>query len=452
MYPRRPHLSIIPPDGKPYVLRAGRRLASIFKDSNRVIIMLEAVKKFARTAFVKDVFILFIISRLVIFCVGELAYTVFPKYNEPPRYQTVKVKGGFEQVLLLPVRPTQFTLFSVDHWNRFDSLWYEDIAQNGYDKMDITKKHPQANWNFFPLYPMLLKAASSLSFPIRASGIVISNILLYAALAIIYRFIEKRYSANIAERTIFYTLIAPASFYFSVAYSESLFLFLMALGFYLAYEKRFIWASVIGALAAITRIPGFILMLVVAYKYLEAKGISLRRPRLADLKKLDAPVLGAFALTPVPLIMFLYHLKTLTGDFLAPMHEQQIWGRTTTFPLWPIIRYILDPYITTASGWDIGIFSFTVTVVALTSLIIGWKKIDKPMLAFAIGLLLMPLASANIYFAGMVRYCLVVFPLYVIWAQWGEKSHIFSQALTMYLLGTSTFYLISFVNGYRFVS
>lgn len=408
------------------------------------------MQRFIKKAYIRDVFILFAISRLLIFGVGELAYNVFPKYDRPARYRTVTINKGYADVLLLPVRPTEFTLFSVEHWNRFDSLWYEDIAVNGYDETPIKKKHPQANWNFFPLYPMLLRLISYIA-PMRLGGIIMSNIFLYAALAILYRFIEKRYSSNIAERTVFYTLIAPANFYFSVVYSESLFLFLMVLGFYLAYEKRFIWASVVTALAAITRIPGFLLFFVVAYKYLETRGINLYRPKLTDLKRLDWTV-GALGLTPVPLLVFLYHLKTLSGDFLAPFHEQMLWGRTTTFPLWPIIRYILDPYFTTATGWDLGIFSFTITVVALTSLVIGWKRIDKVMLAFAFGLLLLPLASANIYFAGMVRYALVVFPLYLIWAQWGEKSHIFSQALTMYLLGTSTFYLIAFMTNFRFVA
>ncbi len=421
--------------------------------------MIERLAAFVRQAYIRDVLVLFLASRLLIFGIGELAYNVFPKYNSPPRYRTVvasrntlspRYKKTYEKVLLLPVYPTKFKVFAIDHWNKFDSYWYEDIAKNGYDKFDIRKKHPQANWNFFPLYPILLWIASR-AFPMRASGMIMSNIFLYAALAILYRFVEKRYSSNIAERTVFYTLIAPASFYFSVVYSESLFLFLIVLGFYLAYEKRFIWASIIAALAAITRIPGFLLWFVVAYKYLEARGIELRRLRLNDLKKLDWKI-ASLALSPLPLLAFLYYMKALTGDFLAPIHEQQIWGRTATFPLWPIIRFILAPYFTTASGWDLGISSFTVTLVALTSLIIGWKKVDKAMLAFALGLILLPLSSANIYFAGMVRYCLVIFPLYLIWAQWGEKSHIFSQMLTMYLLGASTFYLIAFMGNYRFVA
>lgn len=421
--------------------------------------MIERIRGFLKQAYTRDVFVLFIISRLLIFAIGELAYNVFPKYNSPPHYRTVvasrntlapRYKKAYEKVLLLPVYPTKFKIFSVDHWNKFDSYWYEDIAKNGYDKFDIRKKHPQANWNFFPLYPMLLWLASRI-FPVRASGMVMSNIFIYAALAILYRFIEKRYSSAIAERTVFYTLIAPASFYFSVAYSESLFLFLIVLGFYLAYEKRFVWASVVTALAAITRIPGFLLFFVVAYKYLKARGIELRRPKIADFKKLNWSA-AALALAPLPLLSFLFYMKVLTGDFLAPIHEQQIWGRTATFPLWPIIRYILYPYFTTASGWDLGIFSFVVTVVALISLVVGWKGVDKVMLAFAFGLILLPLASANIYFAGMVRYCLVIFPLYLIWAQWGEKSHIFSQVLTMYLLGSSTFYLIAFMGNFRFVA
>ncbi|MCL4499482.1 MAG: hypothetical protein M1335_04470 [Chloroflexi bacterium] len=404
-----------------------------------------------KRAYIRDVFLLFIVSRILIFGLGELSYNVFPKYDKPPRYQTVKARPGYSDVLMLPIRPTEFTYFSVDHWNRFDSLWYEDIATNGYNKMPIRVRHYQANWNFFPLYPLILKALS-LILPMRISGMIISNVFLYASLAILYRFIEKRYSPQIAERTIFYTLIAPASFYFSVVYSESLFLLLIVLGFYLAYEKRFLWASVVTALATITRIPGFLLFFVVAWEYLEARGVSVRKPTLGDLKKLEWTVVGSMALTPVPLFIFLYHLKQLTGDFLAPFHEQMLWGRIMTFPLWPIIRYVLDPYFVQVSGWDLGIFSFTVTVIALGSLIVGWKMVDKVMLLFAFGLLLLPLMSANIYFAGMVRYCLVVFPLYIVWAQWGEKNHIFSQALTMYLLGSSTFYLIAFMTNFRFVA
>jgi len=97
-------------------------------------------------------------------------------------------------------------------WHKWDSLWYERIAQHGYGyQVDDIKG--QAAAGFFPLYPMaigvLMSVLPSLSF--FWTAVVVSNLFTLAALWLMTR--ELCRDAEQVDRVMIATLAAAGSFY-----------------------------------------------------------------------------------------------------------------------------------------------------------------------------------------------------------------------------------------------
>ena len=62
-----------------------------------------------------------------------------------------------------------------------DGLWYANIARDGYERQpfDASTQH---TWAFFPLYPLLLRAAYSITGEYALTGSLLSNLFLLFAL------------------------------------------------------------------------------------------------------------------------------------------------------------------------------------------------------------------------------------------------------------------------------
>ena len=59
---------------------------------------------------------------------------------------------------------------------------------------------------------------------------------------------------------------------------------------------------------------------------------------------------------------YLLHMKSLTGDIMAPFHEQSLhWFRYTTIPFTNYISFIQHPYFSTPDGWDNGFIAFVMS-------------------------------------------------------------------------------------------
>ena len=74
-----------------------------------------------------------------------------------------------------------------------------------------------------------------------------------------------------AQQTIWYLALFPTSFYFSVVYTEGLFLLLTVSAFYCAQRGWWLPASLLGALSAATRFVGALLIIPLAYEWFQQK-------------------------------------------------------------------------------------------------------------------------------------------------------------------------------------
>ena len=118
--------------------------------------------------------------------------------------------------------------------SRWDTGFYLGIAGEGY-RVDGPGLPSVA---FFPLLPLLIRALAPLTRDPIAAGLLVTNLALLWASILLYRLVEGEHGGAVAERSVWYLLIFPASFFGSAIYSESLFL-LGAIGaLFLARQRR----------------------------------------------------------------------------------------------------------------------------------------------------------------------------------------------------------------------
>jgi len=276
-----------------------------------------------------------------------------------------------------------------------DAWYYRQIAASGYEPTTSDAK-PKNTWAFFPGYPLLLRAlggTSDRTFWILA--VLVSNAALLGALfAIAAASRAMGASDDDAERAVWYVALFPTSYFFSLPLTESLFLFLSAAAFLAAARQRWPVAGILGALAAATRVIGICLLPALFLLPLQ------RRQRLSTQQ------LWLLAI-PVSLIAFVTYLYIHTGEPLAFVHAQTLWGRSTAprfamaFP---------NSGLAVSKPWNfvaLNAAAATLMIVAGIWFLVRrqWSYAAYTLLSAAV-----PLSSGSLQ--SMARYALVDFPLF----------------------------------------
>ena len=276
----------------------------------------------------------------------------------------------------------------------FDGVHYIRIAQDGYEQ-----KFTQV---FFPLYPILIKLFSYITFGnFLLSSLVVANVSFIAGLILFYRMINDIYDHKIAMWSVTFLLAFPTSFYFGSGYSESLFFFLIISYFYLIYKKKIILASFLGALTSAARIIGVFLVLTI-------------KPKLRISNILP------FLIIPTGILSYMLYLTLVFKKPFYFVSAQQVFGQERSVQgivLLPQVFWRYFKIITTTSGASLlnASFEFISTIFALALLVLAYKKVKGEWLVFSFLAVFLPTLSGTL--ASMPRYILVAFPMYIVLAQ-----------------------------------
>jgi hypothetical protein len=218
---------------------------------------------------------------------------------------------------------------------RWDSVWYLTIAEHGYGDA-----HSHAQAAFYPLYPLLMRVVGWLVGSPLLAGILVSLGCFLGALVLLHRLVALELGLRDARGTVLLVAFAPTAFFFSAVYSESLFL-LVSVGAVLAARRgRWGWAGVLGALTALTRNSGVLLLVPLLLLFLygpradraavpAAAGTEEGARRAARWRPRHPPTpqLLWLALVPLGLALYLAWSAVALGDAFAPYHAQALWLR-----------------------------------------------------------------------------------------------------------------------------
>lgn len=306
---------------------------------------------------------------------------------------------------------------------RYDVYWNIGIAEQGY-------AYHVGSTAFHPLYPLLIGLLGrALAGNYLLAGWIIAQICCVAMLAVLYKLILLDYDAGVARRATLFLLGSPLGFIFLVPYAESLLLLCIVGALYAARRGRWWLAGLAGAGAALTKQPGVVVLVPLAWELWRAHRDDLRARRLAPLLR---PLLG-LALVPLGLLSYLGYRATL-GDvefswqnpstliwalLVTPSYDR-IWDHHFSWP-WVSMLTAIDR-LRTAPFFYLILNTFGMLIMA-TIAAYGALRQRGSYALYSACLLLMNLSIVYPYlpYISILRRFTIIFPLYIQLALWGRS-------------------------------
>ncbi len=302
-------------------------------------------------------------------------------------------------------RVTGFTDAHI-HW---DSVWYLDIAENGYYYKGEGKL---SNIVFFPAYPALI-ALFGVVIGYPYAGMVVALGALLAVMILLTKYVEEHRPELDSADVLFAMLTFPTAIFLGSVYTESLFLLLVVATFYFTLKRNFWAASILGSVAALTRVTGMLLIIPVAMEYV----IAMR----SEKKKLGSDALSLLLMPAMLGLFFLYHWAEF-GSPLLFLEVQANWGRGFEIES---KHFFTETFAQKANLW---LDLFFVAVAFITTWLVGkrfrWSYAAYMFIGFAI-----PLATGTVMSIG--RYLVVLFPIFFLAASikilWQKRRGLWFQ-------------------------
>lgn len=316
---------------------------------------------------------------------------------------------------------------------RWDGVWYYLVATTGYPRHVpvVDGSAAKSTMGFFPLFPMAARLLARLpGLGALDAEVGISFLGGLVATVLVWRLADAIWDRSMADRSAVLFAFFPASFVFSIAYSEGLALALSAGCLLLLYRQRWLLAGALGALATATRPNALALVPAAAV----AGFLVIRSER--RWSALVAP-----ALAPMGFVAFHVFLRLHTGQWDAYVRTQaEGWGQEVS-PLATVNLFrkflghpFTDVNITIyVAGTLLGLAGFVLLVRARPPL---------ALLAYAATILVLSLSSYG--FGASPRFLLTAFPLLYGLAHAVRREH-FSVAVgtEAAILGTLTFFTMT---------
>jgi hypothetical protein len=211
--------------------------------------------------------------------------------------------------------PVMYALFGV--WERFDTLWYINIARHGYDSPATTV--------FYPLYPALIRVVSFVLRSDLAAALVVSTAASFFLFWGALRLFELDLAPGVSWRAIVLWMAWPASFTFFAGYPDSLLCALVVWSIYFGRTDRWFAAGALGMLAGCTKALGCFAALPlvwIAWKRRDWRGVL------------------AAAMCGVGVACFQGWL--ILSHFPSAVDTYQIYWRTTTVAPWTTLAEAIN--------------------------------------------------------------------------------------------------------------
>jgi hypothetical protein len=365
---------------------------------------------------VRDVLITFVTTRIPIIVIAELASIVIA---QRPGEHVAESANQFLAV-----------------WGRWDAVHYLDIADRGYYGTDMA---------FFPLYPLLIHLAGKLVGNDLVAGLIISNVAFFFGLLFFYKLVEHQYTRAVAHRAIFYVSIFPTAVFFSAVYTESLFFFLTVASFYYIREHKWLTAGLIGALAALTRVEGILLVVPYAIEVVTAALASGFWTFFSHPRRLLRVAAGALAI-PLGLVTYMATLWVLTGDPLYFSHVQKQWDRHLAWPwvslthAYHVLAHAKTPLAVANDAIEVAF-----TLVMIVVLVAGCRRLRPSFTAYMLLSIIVPMSTSSLM--SMPRFALVLFPMFVIFALWGGRAWV-NNTIVSFSLSLLGLFTVLFADWY----
>lgn len=299
-----------------------------------------------------------------------------------------------------------------------DCGFYQSIYHSGYTQNVIG--NTQANWAFFPLFPLLIKGLLWLHFS-ELSGIILNQVLLFGSLVILFIYTQNSFNIKAAKLATLFLAAGSENIYFMTVYTEAVFLFLSLLSIYLLSKNRFFIASVTAGLLSAARFIGLIMAVIIVMKGLK--------------KQLHYKWIFYGVLALSGLLGFMFYLHIHVNDALAFYHVQNAWRHTDD------LSWFMNPfwsaYMTIVRGNGMDRLLFILSLPIVWWLIKNGKKEEALFLGF---LMLATFASKSLQ--SYTRFFFDCYPVYIYLGVYGATSYGRALAVGLILMYMHSLYLL----------
>lgn len=339
-------------------------------------------------------------------------------------------------------------------WDRKDAFWYLLIAQSGYTYSPVAASRA----NFFPLYPALIALgapvarALGLAYPYTMAGLFISWTTFAVACVLLYRLALVWFDRRAALGAVTLLAVFPFSFYYGAAYTEAIYLMLVAIAF-LGVERRNWWlAAGAAGIASAVRPPGLILGACVGLAY-ALVWLRERRWLRWDMLSLALIPTGAAAYSLYCWVTFgdpLAYVKTSKAGWHSGIQFTGLtlaWRQFSDPAILSIVRHPrawLTPGYTTITSHTVFV---TLALVFLAAVPFVWRKLGPPYAAFLALSVLAPLLDFPTL-NSVGRYLSVLFPAFFLLAYLLRRQPLILYGLALLCLIALIGYATLFIGGF----
>ena len=211
----------------------------------------------------------------------------------------------------LPAHPV------LDGWARWDAAHYIAVARYGYG--DSVSPSPDGGIGFFPFYPLLMRIVATVTGQTDSNaglaviGIGISVVCFFWSVMLFARLAAAMLPASGANFAATLFLVSPFAFFYTAAYTESLFVLEVLGAIWFARKGEWWKAGLIAAASSATRLVGISVIAGVVYAAWKA---GMKIARMAVLG-----VLGCSGF-----LGFIVYLWIRFDDPMAYFETQKRWG------------------------------------------------------------------------------------------------------------------------------
>lgn len=309
---------------------------------------------------------------------------------------------------------------------RWDCHWYLQLIDPGYSTASAPDQFGATSYAFFPVFPLLARAFGVFGLAPLHAALLVANLSFVAALFYVQRYARLvGLSQQASLVAVALLCFVPQSFVFSAAYTESLFLLLLAAAMYHLRCGHYLVAGLAAAALSAVRANGVFFIVFALVWLCREFGLQLL---LKPWQRPEAFV--PIVLAPLGLFLFWGWCYYSTGDAFAQMSSlAEGWFWRSDLPWNNLSRHF--------SGNASAVFwvSCSLVAAALSLLLLRMRLYAEFALCAAILCLLWSGQIAN----SLLRYCIVLFPLWLALAR---------ELETRPLALAATFGIFGLLNGW----
>lgn len=318
-----------------------------------------------------------------------------------------------------------------------DSSNYLHIAEYGYDE--------EKYYAFFPLIPILIRILGLYGV------VVLNNALAFASSYLMYKMFGKQSSILF--------LISPIQIYCYVAYTESLFIFLTLLCYYLYKKEKWIGCGICLGLGVCTRSLAamlfFGMFIVMAYDWIkEIRDASQKQLSKQNIIKPLRPIMATYIPATILSCLYPLYLQIKAGSWKIFVTAAYDWWNVSPSNLFKTIHLDLKSFAYQDLYGKYLISLSFITLAMLCMVFVKYKEIDMALVLYSLFTILSmysstknlaldaPLPPSTSFF----RYLLACFPMYTALSKFKQQKFIIYILVILNILISFNFS----INGWPF--